>query len=74
MHYDIIHLIYSRVLYSAVGFRFMVYNVGLVVLMPHLLDVPFTIPEGALAGGAAGVVVETALYPIDTIKTRLQVS
>lgn len=28
--------------------------------------------EGALAGGAAGVVVETALYPIDTIKTRLQ--
>jgi solute carrier family 25 S-adenosylmethionine transporter 26 len=42
--------------------------------MPHLLDVPFAIPEGALAGGAAGVVVETALYPIDTIKTRLQVS
>ncbi|KAL7176117.1 hypothetical protein ACSBR2_029644 [Camellia fascicularis] len=28
--------------------------------------------EGAIAGGAAGVVVETALYPIDTIKTRLQ--
>ncbi|WVZ62745.1 hypothetical protein U9M48_012455 [Paspalum notatum var. saurae] len=28
--------------------------------------------EGAFAGGAAGVVVETALYPIDTIKTRLQ--
>ncbi|GMI67633.1 SAM TRANSPORTER1, S-adenosylmethionine carrier 1 [Hibiscus trionum] len=28
--------------------------------------------EGIIAGGAAGVVVETALYPIDTIKTRLQ--
>ncbi|KAG5525344.1 hypothetical protein RHGRI_031874 [Rhododendron griersonianum] len=28
--------------------------------------------EGAIAGGVAGVVVETALYPIDTIKTRLQ--
>lgn len=28
--------------------------------------------EGVVAGGAAGVVVETALYPIDTIKTRLQ--
>ncbi|KAL2949051.1 hypothetical protein AAZX31_20G157200, partial [Glycine max] len=27
-----------------------------------------------IAGGAAGVVVETALYPIDTIKTRLQVA
>lgn len=30
--------------------------------------------EGVIAGGTAGVVVETALYPIDTIKTRLQVS
>ncbi|XP_022751009.1 S-adenosylmethionine carrier 1, chloroplastic/mitochondrial [Durio zibethinus] len=28
--------------------------------------------EGLIAGGTAGVVVETALYPIDTIKTRLQ--
>uniref|UniRef100_A0A5B7BLK2 S-adenosylmethionine carrier 1 n=1 Tax=Davidia involucrata TaxID=16924 RepID=A0A5B7BLK2_DAVIN len=28
--------------------------------------------EGAIAGGAAGGVVETVLYPIDTIKTRLQ--
>ncbi|XP_021902577.1 probable S-adenosylmethionine carrier 2, chloroplastic isoform X2 [Carica papaya] len=28
--------------------------------------------EGVIAGGAAGVVVEAALYPIDTIKTRLQ--
>ncbi|TVT97624.1 hypothetical protein EJB05_57115 [Eragrostis curvula] len=36
---------------------------------PNLLQVLF---EGAIAGGAAGVVVETALYPIDTIKTRLQ--
>ncbi|RCV10391.1 hypothetical protein SETIT_2G108400v2 [Setaria italica] len=35
----------------------------------NLLQVLF---EGAAAGGAAGVVVETALYPIDTIKTRLQ--
>ncbi|EFJ30292.1 hypothetical protein SELMODRAFT_146160 [Selaginella moellendorffii] len=28
--------------------------------------------EGAIAGATAGVVVETVLYPIDTIKTRLQ--
>ncbi|KAK9114704.1 hypothetical protein Syun_021501 [Stephania yunnanensis] len=28
--------------------------------------------EGLIAGGTAGVVVETALYPIDTVKTRLQ--
>lgn len=28
--------------------------------------------EGAVAGAAAGVVVESALYPLDTIKTRLQ--
>lgn len=28
--------------------------------------------EGVIAGGMAGVVVETALYPIDTIKTRIQ--
>ncbi|CAI9109172.1 OLC1v1008943C2 [Oldenlandia corymbosa var. corymbosa] len=28
--------------------------------------------DGVVAGGTAGVVVETALYPIDTIKTRLQ--
>lgn len=28
--------------------------------------------EGAVAGATAGVVAETALYPIDTIKTRLQ--
>ncbi|KAJ0087041.1 hypothetical protein Patl1_07982 [Pistacia atlantica] len=26
----------------------------------------------AIAGGTAGVIVEAALYPIDTIKTRLQ--
>jgi hypothetical protein len=32
------------------------------------------ISEGSIAGGTAGVVVETALYPIDTIKTRLQVN
>ncbi|EEF32126.1 S-adenosylmethionine carrier 1, chloroplastic/mitochondrial [Ricinus communis] len=39
-------------------------------------DKPFdflrTLFEGVIAGGTAGVVVETALYPIDTIKTRLQ--
>ncbi|CAI5965231.1 unnamed protein product [Closterium sp. NIES-64] len=35
---------------------------------------PQIILEGAVAGGAAGVTVETALYPIDTIKTRLQVA
>jgi len=32
------------------------------------------IADGCIAGGLAGVMVETALYPIDTIKTRLQVS
>ncbi|CAK8573343.1 unnamed protein product [Lathyrus sativus] len=30
--------------------------------------------EGCIAGGVAGVAVEAALYPIDTIKTRLQVA
>lgn len=35
----------------------------------HFLCVLF---EGFVAGGTAGAVVETALYPIDTIKTRLQ--
>jgi hypothetical protein len=30
------------------------------------------ISEGSIAGGTAGIVVETSLYPIDTIKTRLQ--
>nr|XP_025661690.1 S-adenosylmethionine carrier 1, chloroplastic/mitochondrial-like [Arachis hypogaea] len=30
--------------------------------------------DGCIAGGVAGVIVETALYPIDTIKTRLQVT
>lgn len=29
--------------------------------------------ESLIAGGIAGVVVEAALYPIDTIKTRIQV-
>lgn len=28
--------------------------------------------DGVVAGGTAGVVVEALLYPIDTIKTRLQ--
>ncbi|KAI7733901.1 hypothetical protein M8C21_031928 [Ambrosia artemisiifolia] len=28
--------------------------------------------DGAIAGAAAGVVVESTLYPLDTIKTRLQ--
>lgn len=31
-----------------------------------------TLFEGFIAGGTAGVIVETSLYPIDTIKTRLQ--
>ncbi|KMT08630.1 hypothetical protein BVRB_6g139070 [Beta vulgaris subsp. vulgaris] len=31
-----------------------------------------TLVDGIIAGGTAGVVVETVLYPIDTIKTRLQ--
>lgn len=34
--------------------------------------ISFIFPEGVIAGGTAGVVVETVLYPIDTIKTRLQ--
>lgn len=29
--------------------------------------------ESLIAGGLAGVIVEAALYPIDTIKTRVQV-
>lgn len=37
-------------------------------LLTNLVD----FAEGVIAGGTAGVVVETALYPIDTIKTRLQ--
>ncbi|PON52682.1 Mitochondrial substrate/solute carrier [Parasponia andersonii] len=39
-------------------------------------DKPFdllrTLYEGSIAGAAAGVIVEAVLYPIDTIKTRLQ--
>ncbi|GMH31627.1 hypothetical protein Nepgr_033471 [Nepenthes gracilis] len=39
-------------------------------------DKPFdllrSLYDGAIAGGIAGIVVETVLYPIDTIKTRLQ--
>ncbi|XP_074575619.1 S-adenosylmethionine carrier 1, chloroplastic/mitochondrial-like [Curcuma longa] len=31
-----------------------------------------TLCDGVVAGATAGVVVETVLYPIDTIKTRLQ--
>lgn len=31
-----------------------------------------TFSEGSVAGGVAGVIVEAVLYPIDTIKTRLQ--
>ncbi|KNA20406.1 hypothetical protein SOVF_052500 [Spinacia oleracea] len=31
-----------------------------------------TLIDGVIAGGTAGFVVETVLYPIDTIKTRLQ--
>ncbi|XP_028799944.1 S-adenosylmethionine carrier 1, chloroplastic/mitochondrial-like isoform X2 [Neltuma alba] len=35
-------------------------------------DLLRSVYDGCIAGGAAGVVVETTLYPIDTIKTRLQ--
>ncbi|MED6193281.1 S-adenosylmethionine carrier 1, chloroplastic/mitochondrial [Stylosanthes scabra] len=38
------------------------------------VDVLRALYDGCIAGGVAGVVVETALYPIDTIKTRLQVA
>ena len=38
-------------------------------LTPLLISV---LVDGIISGGTAGVVVETALYPIDTIKTRLQ--
>lgn len=37
-------------------------------------DILMNIAEGCIAGGVAGVAVEAALYPIDTIKTRLQVN
>lgn len=43
--------------------------------LPLLFDrniLHWTSLEGAVSGAAAGVVVEAALYPIDTIKTRLQ--
>lgn len=41
----------------------------------HLcLPLLWAFAEGAIAGGAASLVVEAALYPIDTIKTRLQVA
>lgn len=39
---------------------------------PSPFDLLRILYEGAVAGAAAGVVVEAALYPIDTIKTRLQ--
>lgn len=38
----------------------------------HVSDCSSDSTEGFIAGGTAGVFVETALYPIDTIKTRLQ--
>ncbi|KAB5557343.1 hypothetical protein DKX38_008252 [Salix brachista] len=41
-------------------------------LLPKFFVMGFT--EGMIAGGAAGVIAETVLYPIDTIKTRLQAS
>ncbi|XP_024026905.1 S-adenosylmethionine carrier 1, chloroplastic/mitochondrial isoform X2 [Morus notabilis] len=41
-------------------------------------DKPFdflrSLYEGSVAGGVAGVIVEAVLYPIDTIKTRLQIA
>ncbi|KAK9023686.1 hypothetical protein V6N11_003893 [Hibiscus sabdariffa] len=40
-------------------------------LVPALWDFPQVL-ESIIAGATAGVVVEAALYPIDTIKTRLQ--
>ncbi|GKC32319.1 S-adenosylmethionine carrier 1, chloroplastic/mitochondrial-like protein [Tanacetum coccineum] len=47
-----------------------------VVSISKKADNPFdfvrVLLEGAVAGAAAGVVVEAALYPLDTIKTRLQ--
>jgi len=39
-----------------------------------MYNILMNIVEGCIAGGVAGVAVEAALYPIDTIKTRLQVS
>jgi solute carrier family 25 S-adenosylmethionine transporter 26 len=33
-------------------------------------DVPFTL--ALIAGGAAGITVDVALYPLDTLRTRLQ--
>ncbi|RWW18731.1 hypothetical protein GW17_00017260 [Ensete ventricosum] len=39
----------------------------------YVFSFPF-FSDGVIAGATAGVVVETVLYPIDTIKTRLQAS
>ncbi|CAJ1937957.1 unnamed protein product [Sphenostylis stenocarpa] len=43
-----------------------------VVPSEEIVSVLMEFAEGVIAGATAGVVVETALYPIDTIKTRLQ--
>ncbi|XP_074280320.1 S-adenosylmethionine carrier 1, chloroplastic/mitochondrial-like [Silene latifolia] len=42
------------------------------VIKEKPLDFLQSFYDGAIAGAVAGVVVEAALYPIDTIKTRLQ--
>lgn len=45
----------------------------IILEFPELMYYYVIMSDGVIAGGMAGVVVETALYPIDTIKTRLQV-
>ncbi|KAH9626052.1 hypothetical protein KSS87_000372 [Heliosperma pusillum] len=43
-----------------------------IIIKEKPLDFLQSVYDAAIAGAVAGVVVETALYPIDTIKTRLQ--
>ncbi|KAL2894437.1 S-adenosylmethionine carrier 1 chloroplastic/mitochondrial [Bienertia sinuspersici] len=43
-----------------------------IVMKENPLDILQSLYDGAIAGAVAGSVVEAVLYPIDTIKTRLQ--
>ncbi|KAM1142856.1 hypothetical protein ACFX1X_032175 [Malus domestica] len=60
----------QKMQYAPIGIRKSFASVSMQEEKPF--DFLRTLFEGVIAGGTAGVVVETALYPIDTIKTRLQ--